>query len=33
VDWREVVNVVERSYRLTAPKTLIGKLDAGSKAR
>ena len=28
VDWREVANVVERSYRLTAPKTLLAKLDA-----
>ena len=28
VDWREVANVVERSYRLTAPKTLVAKLDA-----
>jgi predicted DNA-binding protein (MmcQ/YjbR family) len=27
VDWREVANVVERSYRLTAPKTLVAKLD------
>jgi predicted DNA-binding protein (MmcQ/YjbR family) len=27
VDWREVANVVERSYRLTAPKTLLAKLD------
>ena len=29
VDWREVANVVERSYRLTAPKTLLARLDAG----
>jgi len=28
VDWREVANVVERSFRLTAPKTLVAKLDA-----
>ena len=28
VDWHEVASVVERSYRLTAPKTLVGKLDA-----
>ncbi|HEX5050007.1 MAG TPA: MmcQ/YjbR family DNA-binding protein [Gammaproteobacteria bacterium] len=28
VDWREVANVVERSYRLTAPKTLLARLDA-----
>jgi predicted DNA-binding protein (MmcQ/YjbR family) len=28
IDWREVASVVERSYRLTAPKTLIAKLDA-----
>ena len=25
--WREVAEVVERSYRLTAPKTLLKKLD------
>jgi predicted DNA-binding protein (MmcQ/YjbR family) len=29
VDWREVTNVVERSYRLSAPKTLLKRLDAG----
>jgi predicted DNA-binding protein (MmcQ/YjbR family) len=29
VDWREVVNVVERSYRLIAPRTLVAKLDTG----
>jgi phosphoribosylglycinamide formyltransferase-1 len=28
VDWREVANIVERSYRLTAPKTLLRKLGA-----
>jgi predicted DNA-binding protein (MmcQ/YjbR family) len=28
VDWREVANVVERSYRLTAPKSMLAKLDA-----
>lgn len=28
VDWREVASIVERSYRLTAPKTLLEKLDA-----
>src|SRR5262249_46963467 len=35
VDWREVASVVERSYRLTAPKTLVAKLDAprGGAAR
>ena len=33
VDWREVANVVERSYRLTAPKTLAAKLDAAAKPR
>ena len=27
VDWREVTSVVERSYRLTAPKTLLARLD------
>jgi predicted DNA-binding protein (MmcQ/YjbR family) len=30
VDWREVANVVARSYRLTAPKTLLRKMDARS---
>jgi hypothetical protein len=30
VDWREVANVVERSYRLTAPKALLKRLDAAS---
>jgi predicted DNA-binding protein (MmcQ/YjbR family) len=33
VDWREVANVVERSYRLTAPKALAAKLDAAAKPR
>ena len=28
VDWREVTEVVTRSYRLSAPNTLIRKLDA-----
>jgi predicted DNA-binding protein (MmcQ/YjbR family) len=28
IDWREVANVVARSYRLTAPKSLLAKLDA-----
>src|SRR5213075_3246348 len=32
VDWREVANVVERSYRLTAPMTLLAKL-AAARAR
>jgi predicted DNA-binding protein (MmcQ/YjbR family) len=27
VDWREVAEVVERSFRLTAPKSLLNKLD------
>jgi predicted DNA-binding protein (MmcQ/YjbR family) len=27
VSWREVAEVVERSFRLTAPKTLLKKLD------
>jgi phosphoribosylglycinamide formyltransferase-1 len=30
VDWREVANVVERSYRLTAPKTLVARVDSGA---
>jgi len=33
VDWREVANVIERSYRLTAPDTLVAKLDAAAKPR
>ncbi len=27
VVWREVRELVERSYRLTAPKTLLGKIE------
>ena len=27
VDWREVTEVVERSFRLTAPKSVLRKLD------
>lgn len=27
VDWREVAEVVERSFRLTAPKSVLKKLD------
>src|SRR5262245_1755434 len=27
VNWREVEEIVERSFRLTAPKTLLKKLD------
>jgi len=27
VDWREVASLVERSYRLTAPKALLARLD------
>jgi phosphoribosylglycinamide formyltransferase-1 len=27
VDWREVAEVVERSFRLTAPRTVLKKLD------
>jgi predicted DNA-binding protein (MmcQ/YjbR family) len=33
VDWREVANVVERSYRLTAPRTLVAKLEAPANRR
>ena len=33
IDWREVANIVERSYRLTASKTLVAKLDAAAKPR
>jgi predicted DNA-binding protein (MmcQ/YjbR family) len=28
VSWKEVAELLERSYRLTAPKTLVKKLDA-----
>jgi len=27
IDWKEVANVVELSYRLAAPKTLVRRLD------
>jgi hypothetical protein len=27
VRWREVEEIVEQSYRLTAPKTLVKELD------
>ena len=30
VRWREVAEVVEQSYRLTAPKTLVRQLDGAS---
>jgi hypothetical protein len=30
VDWREVAALVERSYRMTAPATLLRRLDAGA---
>ena len=33
VDWREVANVVERSYRLKAPKTLVAKLGTMRRDR
>jgi predicted DNA-binding protein (MmcQ/YjbR family) len=29
VDWAEVAELVEESYRLVAPKRLVAKLDAG----
>ncbi|MBS0264188.1 MAG: MmcQ/YjbR family DNA-binding protein [Planctomycetes bacterium] len=32
IDWQEVAEIVERSYRLTAPKTLLKKWDAGNAA-
>jgi phosphoribosylglycinamide formyltransferase-1 len=32
VDWREVANVVARSYRLTAPKALLAQLDGAPTA-
>ena len=28
VDWHEAANIIERSYRLTAPKRLLAQLDA-----
>ena len=30
VDWREVAEVVERSFRLSAPKTVLRKLDGSA---
>jgi predicted DNA-binding protein (MmcQ/YjbR family) len=33
VAWREVAEIVERSYRLTAPKTLLKKLDGARVPR
>jgi len=30
IDWREVRNVVELSYRLAAPKTLVRTLDSAA---
>jgi predicted DNA-binding protein (MmcQ/YjbR family) len=33
VRWSEVAEIVERSYRLTAPKTLLKKLDGASRRR
>ncbi|RPI58913.1 MAG: MmcQ/YjbR family DNA-binding protein [Lysobacterales bacterium] len=32
VRWREVAELVEQSYRLTAPKSLIEKLDGARRA-
>jgi phosphoribosylglycinamide formyltransferase-1 len=32
VDWREVAEVVERSFRLTAPKSVLKRLDAARGA-
>ena len=29
VDWREVAELVEESYRMTAPKRLVAGLDGG----
>jgi predicted DNA-binding protein (MmcQ/YjbR family) len=31
VDWSEVKNLVELSYRLAAPKTLVRRLDPGNE--
>lgn len=31
VRWREVAEIVEQSYRLTAPKTLVAKLDGAGR--
>lgn len=33
VNWREVEEIAERSYRLTAPKTLLKQLDGASAPR
>ena len=29
IDWREVQNIVELSYRLAAPKTLVARINEG----
>jgi hypothetical protein len=29
VSWRDVAVVVQRSYRMTAPKRVVAKLDTG----
>jgi len=29
IDWEEVADLVEESYRMTAPKRLIARLGAG----
>jgi predicted DNA-binding protein (MmcQ/YjbR family) len=31
VRWREVAEIVERSYRLTAPRTLVARLDGAAR--
>lgn len=33
IDWAEVAEVVARSYRRTAPKTLVRRLDEGAAPR
>jgi phosphoribosylglycinamide formyltransferase-1 len=33
VDWSEVATIVERSYRLTAPKSLSSQLDGASRCQ
>jgi predicted DNA-binding protein (MmcQ/YjbR family) len=33
IDWKEVGEIIEQSYRLVAPKTLLRRLDAPASAR
>jgi hypothetical protein len=31
VDWREVAQIVKRSYRMTAPKKVVATVDGGRR--